>query len=166
MIRFDVWDGDHGWTHDQFTRWPWNGIGWNSSWLWRDWLLGDFKQEILSINVCRVPLEMPEGTYIATVTIQQFVHARRWGRRWVRPMCRGSVEVEAGVPHPGKGTAGHNLGDSASSHTAFAAEKARPSVASLIDQFRDEVLTLREERAGPGWVPTAGWKLPPQPEMR
>lgn len=75
-----------------------------------DFLLGrhEFSRTEIETRSVRVP--MPEGDYEATGMLELAT--------WTRPrspftkrLTRATVEVETGIPHPGKGTASYNCGE-------------------------------------------------------
>lgn len=136
-VWLSLWHEDHGW-------------GPRRMWVWRpmDWLLGPkiYTKEVVETGL--LTLHMPEGYYDATYTLYNAYWKRpRWP--WPKHVLRGEIEVEDGVPVPGKGTTAYNIGEDA---IYSLTTKAR-SVSELVGEFVKSVTETRIKYGGTNWQP-------------
>ena len=156
-LWWDLWtNGD--WSDDDLKKPPWLGNGWGGSYNVEAALFGRTKYEGGEVIVdAEAKVQMPEGAYPAKVTIKQVRWVRKrlpWTKRW---LYRGSVEVEGGVPVPGKGSASYNCGDDATYSITFGADDELLSEYVYLRKFTKSVLESRIRRGGAGWRPADGW---------
>lgn len=120
-----------------------------------NFLLGRQKYSKYNERSFDVVLAMPEGTYTAKVTLYTAEWKRPRWPRWplTRRINRANVEVEGGVPIPGKGENSWDMDDDAIYSIGTPAE----SVDEALEQFRESALRDRKKYAGEGWVPDVGW---------
>ncbi len=136
-----------GWK-DHPKRWT----GW-SYWVHpRDLIMGrtDYKSEI--VETYQTEVAMPEKTYPATVKIEKTTWTRR---RWpfsLYPRVRLSaqIEVEGGVPVPGKGENSWDCGEDA----IFSTGSSTPTVSAAVASLVTSALRTRERHGGPNWRPS------------
>lgn len=118
-------------------------------------LFGRQKYKKYNERSFNVGLAMPEGTYPAKVTL----YTSEWKRpRWpwwpmTRRVNRADIDVENGVPIPGKGDNGWDMDDDA----IFSMTCMSETVDEALEKIRKSTLGDRERRAGKGWVPDVGW---------
>lgn len=98
-------------------------------------------------------LEMPEGAYPVTVELYTSTWTRKrcpWIRRSVR---RAKIEIEGGVPVPGKGENSYDCDDDA----IFSSTAPAASVDEALRALKESVLHDRCRHGGDGWEPSEGW---------
>lgn len=112
-----------------------------------DFILGKPVFSKTIIGTYNVIIPLTEGKYNATVSIANYVWSRK---RWFdKKQTQASINVEGGVPIPGKGESSWNCGeDKVYSVTCAADSKARAIVG-----FIEDILTIREKRSGDvNWI--------------
>lgn len=126
---------------------------WNQGWFnLPDFLFGRQKYSESPRQAFEGLVGMPEGFYKATVELYIATWKRpRWP--WSTSVGRSSVEVEGGVPVPGKGDNSWDLDDDA----LFASTGDATSVHEAVAEFRESVMRDRLSYAGEDWVPDKGW---------
>lgn len=152
-ITVSVWSNLEGWDHD---RWPWNGRGWTRSIYFMNAIFGwlDCVKEVEHDNM-PMSLLMPEGGYDVTVrTYTQVFKRPRLPFKWT--YHRATVECEAGVPIPGKGTTGYNCDDDVIYSLTFAGRKQRWYAEEALIRFREEVMLRRVRYGGVDWLSMKG----------
>lgn len=135
---------------------PWmypSRTGWEWSCFLPDLLFGRARHssESLEERPCVVP--MPEGNYPARCKLTRDT----WKRpRWPFAKARryAELEVEGGIPHPGKGENSWDCDDDAT----YSISCEGDSVRAAVEKMRQSVMRSRERYGGPGWVPRDGWK--------
>lgn len=113
-----------------------------------DFLLGrhTYSSEELSTENVEVP--MPERTYAGTVTLTRDTWKRpRWP--FGRSIYRANIEVDGGVPHPGKGENSWDCGEDATYSMTCPARTAEDAVGALVKS----VLSSRRQYGGRNWRP-------------
>lgn len=91
---------------------------------------------------------MPEHPYPATVRLFESTWKRpRWP--FARRMVRAEIEVEGGIPHPGKGENSWDCDDDATYSLTCQARTAEDAVAKLVGS----VLRDRRNYGGRSWRP-------------
>lgn len=145
------------WAHCDKHRDTWRNSSFNFSRL----IFGDFDFEETVLN--ESPLEdwdiesviLPEGRYHASCK-----HIRRVWRwpRWYRAVedTFFKIEVERGVPIPGKGENSWDQGDDAIYAITLSADDIKTRYGAL-SAFADRVLSARCKYANLDWQPHAGW---------
>lgn len=131
---------------------PQRWTGW-SKWIdFRELLFGrnDYKSEVIETHSAEVP--MPEGSYPAKVEIHRDVWTRR---RWpfrLFPLVKitSRIEVEHGVPVPGKGENSWDCGEDA----IFSTGSDTPTVAAAVSAIVSSALRSRESYGGRNWRPS------------
>lgn len=105
----------------------------------RDLLFGKFKTKSYKTKPIAVEIEItPNEKYIGTYIFKTIVRRRK---RWFTEVYkRIEIEVEEGIPYPGKGTSSYNCGDDA----VFSFSTPGESVKHCIDELRKDVLWLRK----------------------
>lgn len=101
-------------------------------------------------DVQTVEIKMPEGSYTAKCTPERAT--------WYWPRFKKSivqhyieVEVDGGIPVPGKGESGWDCGDDAIIATGFCTD----SVQKAAQLFAARVMETREKYASRSWTPSA-----------
>lgn len=140
-IWFEIWNWDAGWSSKQP---KWMSFSFNPI----DFFLGRQKYErrIISTHDALVP--MPEARYQATVTIEECT----WKRpRWPFKLRRlsSTIEVEKGVPVPGKGENSWDCDEDA----IFSTGSSEPTVAGAVSAMVKAALSTRERHGGKNWMP-------------
>jgi hypothetical protein len=108
-----------------------------------------YKDEVIETHPALVT--MPEGHYEAVVTI----HRATWTpKRWpfsLFPKVRvdSRIEVEGGVPVPGKGENSWDCGEDAIMSTG----SSTPTVAAAVAAITKSALETRERYGGRNWLP-------------
>lgn len=103
-----------------------------------DILLGKTKYDVTTQRngLCHVP--MPEKIYEGKYRIDKITHKRpRW---FSKHFYRVDIEVEEGIPHPGKGTTDYNCADD----KTFSLSIPGKSVDECILKYRDSVMYCRD----------------------
>lgn len=132
LMHLEIWQTWGEWTRGD---WSWG-------WLWRDklsnWILG--KQSHLEVILSKheAMITMPEGDYKAEITMTE--HTWKRPRSKAKIVRYADVEVEGGIPFPGKGTCSWNCGDDALEATSF----KECTVEEACEQFRDAVMDYRD----------------------
>jgi len=142
--HYSLFTDDGGWA-SAWPKWAYVHFRWDSI---LDWILGKAKHSttVGSKEVVEVP--MPEGTYLAQVTLQERVWKRsRWP--WPRRTKGSEIEVEGGVPVPGKGENSWDCGEDAIHAQHNWETTVEGSVAALIRS----VLQQRRRYGGKNWRP-------------
>lgn len=156
----DIYRNDSAWSSIDKDFLPWEANGWTWSFDWKELLLGETKVEDGEVRSEDVNVVLPEGIYKAVVTSQQ----RRWqNQRSPIPApweWQQEIKIVEGTPAPaipGKGTASHNLDDSATHSMSYAATKEPVFAWQIAKRFALDVLATRSKRASLDWVPSEGW---------
>lgn len=114
-------------------------ILWNPA----DFFLGRNKYSDRELETGTTEVTMPERTYPATYRLFESTWKRpRWP--WPLRIVRGEIEVEGGIPIPGKGENSWDLDDDAT----YSLTCPATSPADLIEKMRASVLRRREKY---GW---------------
>lgn len=144
-IFWNVWKDPHSWSRAD---------GWrNSSWSWKDWLLGKTSLTRTEIRKETVWVPMPEGNYPCEITLEQCEWRRPrgifgWGERSaifadVQPL--DTPERTPGhIPHPGK------YGDD---DGLFSLSCEASTIAKAIGKTVESVMRSRERHGGLNWTP-------------
>jgi hypothetical protein len=113
-----------------------------------DFLLGRHKYSSEELSTENVEVPMPEKTYAGTVTLTRDTWKRpRWP--FSRSIYRANIEVEGGVPHPGKGENSWDCGEDATYGMTCPARTAEQAVGKLVES----VLSSRRRYGGRKWRP-------------
>lgn len=171
------WSANHCWSHNTGVTWMEGGLhlqlyscgndcfycdgydGRKKKWLgwsyWiqpRDLILGrtDYQSEVIETKTAEVP--MPEATYPATVTIHKDIRTRKhWPfRLWPDVKLSARIEVEGGVPVPGKGENSWDCGEDA----IFSTGSSTPTVSAAVASLVSSALRTRENYGGANWRPS------------
>jgi hypothetical protein len=114
-------------------------------------LLGRKTVETTTLDTHAVQVPMPEGSYAATVKIKQRTE-RRARIPWpVRVSRSASIDIEMGIPVPGKGENSWDCGDDA----IFGTGSNEPSIAAAIGAAVRAATDHRLRHGGPDWRPPA-----------
>jgi hypothetical protein len=111
----------------------------SGTWHFTDWLLGrhKYKEEMISPET-PTKVEMPEGTYDATVKIFKSTWKRpRW---FAKSIVRAEISVPAGIPFSGKGENSWDCGDDALFGSTFACD----NMLDAVEHIRHEALKYRK----------------------
>lgn len=137
-LWWDVWQNDHSgtpkWRHGHFDP--------------VDWLLGrtSFSRRVLRTAEAVVP--MPERGYPAMVSLEEHTWRRpRWP--FPRRLYRADIEVEGGVPVPGKGESDYDCGEDA----IFSMTCLAHTPEEAVGRFVESTLTRRQRYGGRDWRP-------------
>ena len=156
MLSCRIWSDETMWCRSQLDHWPWQKEGWKFSLRPFEFLFGalDTEEDHRGYQTFAVTVPMPEGDYEATVEL----HRVRWTRRFVRGPWGYNVriEVEDGIPVPGKGTTAYNCGDDAVYSLAFRHE-GTPDPDEIASHLVDDCMESRVRYGGLGWEPEDGW---------
>jgi hypothetical protein len=117
----------------------------------RDWLLGRMRCETTKGEPEPVVIPMPEGNYPGTLRQEHRVWKRK---RWPWPSKTRSdfwIDMEVGIPTPGKGENSYDCEDDAIFGTGGA------SRSEAIGNVTKAALRQRERYGSDRWVPDAGW---------
>lgn len=138
---FELWSDTSGWSS---TDPKWQKFNFNPA----DFFLGRhvYKTEILRTE--RVLVPMPEGSYPATVNIEEATWTRP---RWPFALRRIGSEItpDKPIPHPGKGENSWDCYDDATYSMSCGAKTATDAAAALATS----VLRDRDRHGGAGWLP-------------
>ncbi len=140
-IWFEVWSDPNGWD-SRDPKWQ------KFNFCPVDFFLGRQVHSSRVLKTERVLVPMPEGSYPATVNIEEAV----WKRpRWPFPIRRIGSEItpDKPIPHPGKGENSWDCDDDATYSMSCGATNAVDAAAALAAS----VMRDRERHGGPGWVP-------------
>lgn len=99
-------------------------------------------------------IEMPEGDYPAKIQL----YIASWERpRWpiTHSIMRAEIEVEGGIPVPGKGENSWDMEDDA----VYGITMTAASIEEAKQKTRDSVLRDRIKYAHEGWIPDKGWTV-------
>lgn len=116
-----------------------------------DFVLGRPKYDTTMLEECTTLVPMPERAYPARVKL----FLATWRRpRWPFPtrLRCATVEVEGGIPHPGKGESGYDCGDDAT----FSLTCPARTVAEAIGRMVGSVTESRHRYGGLNWMPAVG----------
>lgn len=132
--------------------------GWQKSWALLDLLLGITRYTKGAAHHSTTVLSMPEGDYPCTVEMR----TDSWSRpRWpfTKRITRATVEVEQGVPVPGKGENSWDCGDDA----IYSLTAPAKNVRGALRAFQESAMQSRH-RYGSGYAykPSAGWTVRPR----
>ncbi len=117
-----------------------------------DFLLGRNKYSESERTKDNVFIEMPEGYYPASVELYTATWKRsRWP--WPKIVQRAEIEIEGGLPIPGKGENGYDCEDDAIFSGNYCAVTVWEATASI----RASALRDRQRYGGDGWAPDDGW---------
>lgn len=120
-------------------------------------LFGRERCEKATLSTHAVMVPMPEGSYAATVTIDE----RTWTRAripWPTQVRRSaSIDIEKGIPVPGKGENSWDCGDDA----IFGTGSNEPSIAAAIGAAVRAATETRLRHGGPDWRPPASREAVP-----
>lgn len=130
-----------------------------------DWPLRSWRYRLLSVEEMafgrpkttdrvvatgETAVPMPEGAY--TATWQRIEYTTRW-RRWPRPKVwhRWQIDIEGGIPFPGKGENSWDVGDDAT--YSYSASALTPSLEAAVADLVRSVMEDRRRYGGPDWKP-------------
>lgn len=121
---------------------------------WKKILFGKetFQKENLSLE--RKNIEMPEGSYIATVRTFKSTWTRK---RFAEPITsiRFEITPDIPIPEPGKGENGWDIDDDA----LFSSTINADNIADALIKVAESVMKTRTRRAGKNWVPNKGFDI-------
>ena len=138
---FNIWATPHEWSS---TDPKWQQFNFCPA----DFFLGRQVYSCRVLRTERVGVPMPEGTYPATVNIEEAT----WKRpRWPFPLRRIGSEItpDKPIPHPGKGENSWDCDDDATYSMSCPAKTAIDAAAALAKS----VLRDRERHGGREWLP-------------
>lgn len=140
--------------YNRLTTWP--GIRLKLDPQLRDRIFGRHTrlvEEVVQENVpCVVP--MPEGNYAATAKVTREVRGRKRWKPGHKMSCSTWVEVEGGIPFPGKGENSWDCEDDA----VYAGGENGASIGAACGKLAASVMRHREQYGfGLSWVPDKGW---------
>jgi hypothetical protein len=131
----------------------WECRGWKG-WYWscfvNDAFWGRAKYSETPIYEGEAVLEMPEGSYPVKVRLVESVW-KRPRKPWADRMRRANLDIERGVPTPGKGENSWDCGQDATYGLTCPASTVEEALASL----RASVMRDRERYGGKDWKPEA-----------
>lgn len=97
-----------------------------------DWLLGRDVYSSEDIQTVKATVPMPEGTYPATIRLFRSTWKRpRWP--FTRELLRAEVEVEGGIPFPGKGENSWDCGEDATYSITTHARTVEAAIAAMVE---------------------------------
>lgn len=136
------------WVDGYVFLYPWRdpdrAVLWNPT----DWLLGRQKYSTEDVEQGACVVSMPEGDYPATYRIFDSTWQRpRWP--WTKRLRRGDIEIEGGIPIPGKGENSWDCEDTTMDGLTCVATTA----AALVEKMRVSVMQRRDRYGGRGWMP-------------
>lgn len=114
-----------------------------------DFLLGRTKYEKQVIEARDVVIPMPEGAYPAKAELELCTWTRRRFGWPAKRVVRAQIEVEGGIPHPGKGENAWDCGDDAT----YAITTPADTIEEGISKFVHSVLRDRTRYGGANWSP-------------
>lgn len=121
-IYWCVWKDPHSWSRAD---------GWrNSWWNFKDAFLGKAKYSSEVVEKREVLIPLPEGSYPAKVELS----LDRWERpRWrTEVVKRAHIDVEKGLPFPGKGENSYDCGDDAIYGSTFPSETVEEAIGHMV----------------------------------
>lgn len=152
-IGFSIHDGGLWWDCWQ------NDVEWRSGTpKWRhghfdpmDFMFGRMDHHRHSILTASGLISMPEKDYPCTVELFESVWHRRRFPYWplTRRMRRAEVDVDGGVPFPGKGENSWDCGEDAT----YSMTTQATTVSEAIGKFSLSVIRDRVKNGGPTWRP-------------
>lgn len=155
LLRLEFWGGSDA--HFSWTFWA-NPDSWSSTDpKWRKGLLpverllyGDRRTTDRVIDKGETVVPMPEGDYPATWTRTEYT--TRWSR-WPRAKVwhRWTIDVEKGIPFPGKGENSWDCGEDAVYSSSAAADT--PTLEAAVASMSAYVTDRRRRYGGPNWLP-------------
>lgn len=132
-------------------------MGWRRSDPWwkrgitlhiQDWLLGKAKYSFRELSQHKVNIDMPEKVYEATIKLTEDT----WKKRWYWPryvLKRARIEVEGGIPVPGKGENSWDCGEDATHGLTCPANNLDEAIAAI----KKSVTERRLRYGGTNWKP-------------
>lgn len=115
----------------------------------RDALLGNAKHSEREIVTEAAAVPMPERTYPATVTISESTWTRsRWP--FAKRLVRATIDVEGGVPVPGKGENSWDCGEDA----IYSLTCPATTIPEAVSKMVESALRSRERYGGKNWRPS------------
>lgn len=99
-----------------------------------------------------VIIPMPEGPYEGHGTLEECTETfRRWPikRQWTI----ANIDIEKGIPEPGKGENSWDMDDDAT----FGMSGPATSIEELVPRIVESVERQRERYGGSNWIPDKGW---------
>ncbi len=97
-------------------------------------------------------VEMPEGYYPAKVELFTSTWKRpRWP--WPKSINRADVQIEGGIPIPGKGENSWDIEDDA----IYGLTCPSGTVEEALSSIRESAMRDRRRNGGENWVPDVGW---------
>lgn len=121
---------------------------WFSSFNVVDFLVGHTKHAEQTIEERDVLVPMPEGTYPAKAKLFESTWKRaRWPK--AKRLIRVSIDMERGIPFPGKGESEWDCGQDATYGITCPANSIEEGVGELIAS----ILQRRRRYGGPSWTP-------------
>ena len=119
-------------------------------------LFGRHKYTSETIEERAVAVPLPEWAYAGSARL----HRDTWKRPrlwWAsKSLLRVTLDVEGGVPIPGKGENSYDCDDDAIYGSTVAARTIEDGIGELVAS----ALRTRRKYGGEGWVPRDGWKVP------
>src|SRR6266567_1371071 len=136
-----LWHDEHEW---KSTTPKWR----HGSFTLPDFFLGKAKYTRVNQGSKDIVIEMPERAYPATLTFSTSTwKRRRWP--WAKRVEYAEIEVEGGVPIPGKGENSWDCDDDA----IFSSSMACSSEKDAIERFIQSANHTRERYGGKNWLP-------------
>lgn len=143
-IWFSLWSDPHDSSHHK----RWQEFNWGPA----NFFLGRPRHWREDEREYTGEVVLPEGSYPATITLYTACRKRpRWPRidRWPR----SEVEIESGIPIPGKGENSWDCGDNA----IYGISSAQETVEEALAACAESILHTRLKYGGPDWTPVKGW---------
>jgi hypothetical protein len=116
-----------------------------------DTLLGSTKYASREIRTLQVTIPMPERSYPATVKLTEdtWKRPRAW---WTSARIRRArIEVEGGIPHPGKGENSYDCDEDATYSLTTQARDEAEAIGAMVET----VMRSRRRYGGADWRPAA-----------
>lgn len=139
-FRLSLWDRD-GWSKGD-PKW------WSTHIFLDDFFLGPATYERTVLEEADVLIPMPERSYPAKVKLLEVTWSRpRW---FTKKMLKCDVDIDGGIPTPGKGENSWDCGQDATFGISCAASTVHEAISKVVAS----VLRDRERRGGRNWTPT------------
>lgn len=118
-----------------------------------DLLFGRPRVKVTTLACHGAVVQLPEGGYPATVRLYTATYKRPLAFRPWRVVPRFDIEVEDGIPIPGKGDNSWDMEDDAVYEVSGAGDSVETAVAAI----RAAIMQSRERYGGQDWTPDDGW---------
>jgi len=155
-VSVGIWRGE-SWSFDDHHDWPWytNGVHLRAD--LRELLFGRLLYHEQETDAVSVKVVLPEGSYAAKVVLARVAWRRERSPFALRWQWRAKIEVDGGVPVPGKGTEAWNVEEDAIFGTTFPVQEGVPFAAAVANAFARSILDRRQRYASLAWTPAEGW---------